>query len=107
MNDSHQDQPLSAGTVSLRGLALFFLRLGTTAFGGPAAHVAMMEDEVVRRRRWVINEKFLDLLGAANMIPGPSSTEMAIFIGTCVKVGWGCYWAASALLFRQCLWSWH
>ena len=68
-------------------LALFFLRLGTTAFGGPAAHIAMMEDEVVRRRRWVPREKFLDLLGAANLIPGPSSTEMAIFIGYLCE-GW-------------------
>ncbi|HXX35906.1 MAG TPA: chromate efflux transporter [Thermodesulfobacteriota bacterium] len=68
-------------------LALFFLRLGTTAFGGPAAHIAMMEDEVVQRRQWVTREKFLDLLGAANLIPGPSSTEMAIFIGYLCK-GW-------------------
>jgi chromate transporter len=71
----------------LSELALFFLRLGTTAFGGPAAHIAMMEDEVVRRRQWVAREKFLDLLGAANLIPGPSSTEMAIFIGYLCK-GW-------------------
>jgi chromate transporter len=67
--------------TNLRELALFFLRLGTTAFGGPAAHIAIMEDEVVGRRQWVPREKFLDLLGAANLIPGPSSTEMAIFIG--------------------------
>jgi chromate transport protein ChrA len=57
---------------NIRELARFFLRLGTTAFGGPAAHIAMMEDEVVRRRQWVAREKFLDLLGAANLIPGPS-----------------------------------
>jgi chromate transporter len=76
-----------AGKTNLRELALFFLRLGTTAFGGPAAHIAMMEDEVVRRRQWVPREKFLDLLGAANLIPGPSSTEMAIFIGYLCK-GW-------------------
>ncbi len=68
-------------------LALFFLRLGATAFGGPAAHIAMMDDEVVQRRQWVNREKFLDLLGAANLIPGPSSTEMAIFIGYLCK-GW-------------------
>ena len=54
----------------MRRLGFFFLRLGTTAFGGPAAHIAMMEDEVVRRRRWVPRDKFLDLLGIANMIPG-------------------------------------
>jgi chromate transporter len=67
--------------TSLSDLALLFLRLGTTAFGGPAAHIAMMEDEVVRRRRWMTHEEFLDLLGTTNLIPGPNSTEMAIHIG--------------------------
>jgi chromate transporter len=67
--------------ASLGEIALLFLRLGTTAFGGPAAHIAMMEDEVVRRRRWLPREKFLDLLGATNLIPGPNSTELAIHIG--------------------------
>jgi chromate transporter len=67
--------------TSLRELALLFLRLGATAFGGPAAHIAMMEDEVVRRRRWLTEERFLDLLGATHLIPGPNSTEMAIHIG--------------------------
>jgi chromate transporter len=62
-------------------LALFFLRLGTTAFGGPASHIAIMEDELVRRRRWLSREKFLDLLGSSNLIPGPSSGELAIHIG--------------------------
>ena len=57
------------------------MRLGATAFGGPAAHIAMMRDEVVRRRAWVTEEQFLDLLGATNLIPGPNSTEMAIHIG--------------------------
>jgi chromate transporter len=66
---------------TLRELFFLFLRLGTTAFGGPAAHIAMMEDEVVRRRRWLSREKFLDLLGATNLIPGPNSTEMAIHLG--------------------------
>jgi len=81
MDAEQRDQAVSGGKTGLSRLALFFLRLGTTAFGGPAAHVAMMEDEVVRRRRWLSPDKFLDLLGAANLIPGPSSTEMAIFIG--------------------------
>ena len=58
-----------------------FLRLGATAFGGPAAHIAMMQDEVVERRKWMTREEFLDLLGAANLIPGPNSTELAIHVG--------------------------
>ncbi|WP_437769259.1 chromate efflux transporter [Sorangium sp. So ce281] len=67
--------------ADLRELAWLFLRLGVTAFGGPAAHIAMMQDEVVRRRKWLSEERFLDLLGATNLIPGPNSTEMAIHIG--------------------------
>ena len=62
-------------------LLALFLKLGVTAFGGPAAHIAMMEDEVVTRRRWITRERFLDLIGATNLIPGPNSTEMAIHIG--------------------------
>ena len=58
-----------------------FLKLGVTAFGGPAAHIAMMEDEVVTRRGWMTRERFLDLIGATNLIPGPNSTEMALHIG--------------------------
>lgn len=65
----------------LRSLALLYLKLGTTAFGGPAAHIAMMEDEVVQRRQWFSREEFLDFLGVVNLIPGPNSTEMAIQIG--------------------------
>ncbi|HVA41557.1 MAG TPA: chromate efflux transporter, partial [Candidatus Binataceae bacterium] len=64
-----------------------FLRLGTTAFGGPAAHIAMMEEEFVRRRGWISHEEFLDMLGATNLIPGPNSTEMAIHIGH-RRAGW-------------------
>src|ERR1700690_3534302 len=73
--------------AKLSELALLFLRLGLTAFGGPAAHVAIMENEVVRRRRWLSSERFLDLFGPANLIPGPSSTELAIFIGY-EQAGW-------------------
>lgn len=66
---------------TLRELAGLFLRLGVTSFGGPAAHVAMMRDEVVLRRQWLDNAAFLDLYAAANLIPGPNSTELAIHIG--------------------------
>jgi chromate transporter len=65
----------------LRELIGLFFRLGFTAFGGPAAHIAMMHDEVVGRRKWMADQRFLDLLGATNLIPGPNSTEMAIHIG--------------------------
>jgi len=74
--------------ASLAEIARLFLRLGTTAFGGPAAHIAMMEDEVVRRRRWLTREAFLDYLGATQFIPGPNSTELAIHIGH-ARAGWG------------------
>lgn len=72
---------------SLREVALLFLKLGTVAFGGPAAHIAMMEDEVVRRRQWLTREQFLDYVGATNLIPGPNSTELAIHIGH-ARAGW-------------------
>jgi chromate transporter len=72
---------------TLRNVALYFLKLGIVAFGGPAAHIAMMEEETVLRRHWLSREKFLDLMGAANLIPGPSSTELAIYIGY-VQAGW-------------------
>lgn len=71
----------------LRHLFRLFLRLGLTAFGGPAAHIAMMQREVVDKRRWMNHEQFLDLLGATNLIPGPNSTEMAIHIGQ-ERAGW-------------------
>jgi chromate transporter len=67
--------------MRLADLARVFLRLGVTAFGGPAAHVAMMEAEIVRKRKWISAERFLDLFGASNLIPGPSSSELAIYIG--------------------------
>ena len=73
--------------MRLREVAWVFLKLGTTAFGGPAAHIAMMEDEVVRRRAWLTREAFLDYVGATNLIPGPNSTELAIHIGH-ARAGW-------------------
>ena len=68
-------------------VAALFLKLGATAFGGPAAHIAMMHDEAVTRRKWLSDQAFLDLVGATNLIPGPNSTEMAIHIGF-LRAGW-------------------
>jgi chromate transporter len=72
---------------NLRQVASLFLKLGITAFGGPAAHIAMMHDETVKRRKWLSDQEFLDLVGATNLIPGPNSTEMAIHIGF-LRAGW-------------------
>src|SRR5271155_4390434 len=72
---------------SLKEIARLFLKLGITAFGGPAAHIAMMRQEVVIKREWMTEQHFLDLLGATNLIPGPNSTEMAIHIGH-DRAGW-------------------
>ena len=73
--------------ASLLEVCLVFLRLGTLSFGGPAAHIAMMEDEFVQKRQWLERGKFLELVGASNLIPGPTSTELAIYIGY-LKAGW-------------------
>ena len=82
------DRPPGAGEgPSLLALAWVFLRLGTTAFGGPAAHIAMMREEFVERRKWLTDARFLDLIGAANLIPGPNSTEVAIHVGQ-ARGGW-------------------
>jgi len=100
----------SLGSKPLRELALLYLRLGTTAFGGPAAHIALMEDEVVRRRHWLTHEQFLDLLGVVNLIPGPNSTEMAIQIGYRVAgwqgllIGGVCFILPAALLTLALAW---
>jgi chromate transporter len=75
------DGGVDAAPTSLLELAALFGRLGATAFGGPAAHIAMMRDEVVVRRGWLTEAQFLDLVGAVNLIPGPNSTELAIHIG--------------------------
>jgi chromate transporter len=71
----------------LQEVAYVFFKLGTIAFGGPAAHIAMMDDEIVKRRKWVTRETFMDLLGASNLIPGPNSTELAIHLGY-KRAGW-------------------
>jgi chromate transporter len=83
----------------LRELAALFLKLGAISFGGPAAHIALLEGEVVRKRQWVTRQQFLDMLGAANLIPGPTSTEMAINVGF-VRAGWAglCVAGASFIL---------
>lgn len=73
--------------VSIKEIILLFLKLGIIGFGGPAAHIAMMQNEVVVKRKWMSDQHFLDLLGATNLIPGPNSTEMAIHIGY-DKAGW-------------------
>lgn len=81
------DQSIEIRDASLGEIALVFLKLGTIAFGGPAAHLAMMEEEFVRRRKLITQAEFLDRLATANLIPGPSSTEVAIFVGQ-LKRGW-------------------
>jgi chromate transporter len=91
MPESAADKDPASRAAAPRGsvseVARLFIRLGIIGFGGPAAHIALMEDEVVRRRRWLTREEFLDLLGATQLIPGPNSTEMAIHIGF-VRAGW-------------------
>jgi chromate transporter len=80
-------------SVTTTTLARVFLRLGVLGFGGPAAHIALMHEDLVRRRRWLSDAEFTDLLGATNLIPGPNSTEMAIHIGRRVA-GWTGFWIA-------------
>jgi chromate transporter len=95
----------------LSEVARLFLRLGATAFGGPAAHIAMMEDEVVRKRAWVTREELLDLIGACNLIPGPNSTELAIHLGH-KRAGWAglvvagaCFIVPAALIVGVIAWA--
>lgn len=89
--------------TSLVQLAMLFLKLGAISFGGPAAHIAMMENEVVRRRHWLSRDEFLDLLGATNLIPGPNSTEMAIHIGHREAGGRGLLVAGSCFILPAAL----
>ncbi|PTX15227.1 chromate transporter [Pontibacter mucosus] len=78
---------MKAKNGELKEVGKLFLKLGTIAFGGPAAHIAMMEDEVVKKRKWMTHEHFLDLVGATNLIPGPNSTEMTMHCGH-ERAGW-------------------
>ncbi len=94
----------------LAEVVALFLKLGFTAFGGPAAHIGLMHNEVVVRRKWLTDEEFLDLLGATNLIPGPNSTEMAIHIGY-VRAGWAglllggfCFMAPAMLMVLGLAW---
>lgn len=95
----------------LRELAAVFLKLGTLGFGGPAAHVAMMEEEVVRRRGWLSRERFLDLWGATHLVPGPNSTELALHLGH-ERAGWRgllvagtCFIGPAFLMVLACAWA--
>ena len=92
-------------------MALLSLKLGTIAFGGPAAHIAMLQDEVVRRRHWLTEEEFLDRLGASNLVPGPSSTELVIHVGY-RRAGWPglvvagiCFILPAALMVTALAWA--
>src|SRR5437763_8953483 len=95
----------------LAEVAWLFFRLGWTAFGGPAAHIAMMREEVVRRRQWLSDERFVDLWGISNLIPGPTSTELAIYLGY-VRAGWPglfvagiCFIAPAMLIVLAISWA--
>jgi chromate transporter len=103
------DEPRD-GRGRLREVALAFLKLGFTAFGGPAAHIGMFHDEFVKRRQWLTDQHFLDLLGATNLIPGPSSTEMSMHIGYLragfmgLIVGGACFILPAALIVLVLAW---
>lgn len=97
--------------ATVREVAALFLRLGATSFGGPAAHIALMRDEVVGRRGWLTDQQFLDLVSACNLIPGPNSTELAIHIGY-HAAGWRgllaagvCFILPATLIVAAIAWS--
>lgn len=95
----------------LAEVAACFFKLGITAFGGPAAHIALMHAEVVQRRKWLDDQRFLDMLGATQLIPGPNSTEMAIHIGF-LRAGWAglivgglCFILPAVLIVTALAWA--
>src|SRR5919107_33781 len=105
------ERPLATVTPTLGELAWLALKLGCTAFGGPAAHIAMLREETVVRRRWTTEQHFLDLLGATNLIPGPNSTEMVIHTGH-TRAGWRgliaggvCFILPAALIVLALAWA--
>ena len=114
LNGQQETEPALARTSlssRLGELALLFLKLGGVSFGGPAAHIALIEAEIVRKRQWVTKQQFLDMLGAANLIPGPTSTEMAINVGF-VRAGWiglcvagACFIVPAALITGAFAWA--
>jgi chromate transporter len=94
---------MSEKTNSLIEIAKLFFKLGSIAFGGPAAHIAMMEAEVVQKRKWMKHDHFLDLVGATNLIPGPNSTEMTMHCGH-ERAGWkGLFVAGICFVFPAVL----
>ena len=104
-------EPRKSSSRELWELARLFLKLGTVAFGGPAAHIAMMRNEIVDRRQWMEEQEFLDLVGASSLIPGPNSTELAIHIGR-VRAGWRgllvagvCFILPAALIVLALAWA--
>lgn len=104
------DTPEKERQGRLKELALLFLRLGATAFGGPAAQIAIMHDETVRRKKWLDDKGFLDLIGAVNLIPGPNSTEVAIHVGY-LRAGWrglvtagACFIIPAAIIVTALTW---
>jgi chromate transporter len=102
---------LSPARGRVREVAALFMRLGFTAFGGPAAHIAIIEDEVVQRRRWIDRAHFLDVVAAVNFIPGPNSTELAIHLGQ-LRAGFAglitagvCFIAPAVLIILPIAWA--
>jgi len=97
--------------AALREIAKEFLRLGFVAFGGPPVHFAMMEERFVREKKWLSRERFLDLLGAVNLLPGPSSTELTIYLGEVraglagLLVGGMCFILPSAVMVADLAWA--